>query len=175
MLHITNRVMGAEICSEFLGEPQVIVHPQQAELRISQQELGLEPIKCHALEVGLGVDDLCTVIVEGPRAVLEVQLALHEEHTEFLRVGTIKLVRFTDLHPTLRFGGLAGGGGGMSKGGDCSRELQQDSVCWVVLIIVIVAIMVGSTIQRTTRGATRGTSRGASRGAGRGGGGPLAM
>ena len=115
MLNIANRVMGAKIRSEFLGELQVIVHPQWAELGVSQQELRLEPIKCHALEVGLGVDDLCTVIFEGLGAVLEVQLALHEEHMEFVGVRTIKLVRFTDLHPPLRFGGLAGGGGGTSE------------------------------------------------------------
>ena len=51
MLHIANGVVGAEIHSEFMREPQVIVHPTRAEVRIAQQELGLEPIKCHALEV----------------------------------------------------------------------------------------------------------------------------
>ena len=91
MLRITNRVMGAEICSEFLGELRVIIHPQWAELGISQQELRLKPIKHHALEVGLGVDDLRMVIVEGLGAVLEVQLALHEEHMEFVGVGTVEL------------------------------------------------------------------------------------
>ena len=85
------------------------------EVRISQQELGLKPIKCHALEVGLGIDDLRMVIVKGLRVVLEVQLALHEECMEFVGVGTVKLVRFMDLHPTLRFGGLVGGGGGTSE------------------------------------------------------------
>ena len=52
----------------------------------------------------VGIDDLCTVIVKGLRAVLEVQLALHEEHTEFVGVRTVKLVRFADLCPLLRFG-----------------------------------------------------------------------
>ena len=129
------------------------------EVRIAQQELRLEPIERHALEVGLGVDDLCTVIVKGPRAVLEVQLALHKECMEFLRVGTIELVRFVDLGPTLRFGGLVGGGCGMSEGGDHSRELLQHSVRRVILILVIVAIIVGVTIWGTARGATRRTSR----------------
>ena len=115
MLHIANRIVGAEICSEFLSELQVIIHPQWVELGISQQELGLEPIKRHALEIGLGVDDLHMVIVKGFRAVLEVQLALHKEHTEFVGVGTVELVRFVDLCPLLRFGGLAGGGGGTSE------------------------------------------------------------
>ena len=105
MLRIANRVVGAEIRSEFLSEPRVIIHPPGVEVRIAQQELGLEPIKRHALEVGLGIDDLGAVIVEGPRAVLEVQLALHEERTEFLRLGTVELVRFADLRPTRRFGG----------------------------------------------------------------------
>ena len=77
MLCITDRIMGAKICSEFLGELQVIIHPQWVELGISQQELRLKPIECHALEVGLGVDDLCMVIGKGLRVVLEVQLALH--------------------------------------------------------------------------------------------------
>ena len=115
MLCIANRIMGAKICSEFLGELRVIVHPQWVELGVSQQELGLEPIKHHALEVGLGIDDLCTVIVEGLGAVLEVQLTLHEEHMEFVGVGTVKLVRFADFCPPLRFRRLVGGGGGMSE------------------------------------------------------------
>ena len=51
MLHIADRVVGAKIRLEFLHEPQVVIHPQRAELRISQQELGLEPIERHALEV----------------------------------------------------------------------------------------------------------------------------
>ena len=93
------------------------------ELGISQQELGLEPIKHHALEVGLGIDDLRMVIVKGLRVVLEVQLTLHKEHTEFVGVRTVELVRFADLCPLLRFRGLAGGGGGMSKCGNCSCEL----------------------------------------------------
>ena len=74
MLRITDRVVGAKIHSEFLHEPRVIVHPPWAEVRVSQQELGLKPIELHALEVGLSIDDLCAVIVEGPRAVLEVQI-----------------------------------------------------------------------------------------------------
>ena len=115
MLHITNRVVGSEIQVEFLSEPQIIVHPQWAELGVSQQELRLKPIMCHALEVGLGIDDLHTVIVKGLRAVLEVQLALHKECTEFVGVGTVELVRFVDLCPLLGFGGLAGSSGGMSK------------------------------------------------------------
>ena len=64
MLRIANRVVGAKISLEFLHEPQVIVHPLGAEVRVAQQELRLEPIKRHALEVGLSVDDLCTVIVK---------------------------------------------------------------------------------------------------------------
>ena len=159
MLCIADRVVGTEICSEFMSEPRVIVHPTRAEVGVAQQELRLEPIERHALEVGLGVDDLGAVIVEGPRAVLEVQLALHEERTEFLRFGTVKLVRFADLGPTRRFGGLAGGGGGTSEGGDRSRELQQHSVRRVILILIIVTIIVGVTIQGATRGATRRTSR----------------
>ena len=123
MLSITNRIMGAEIHSEFLGKLQIIVHPQWVELGVSQQELRLKPIECHALEIGLGIDDLCTVIVKGLRAVLEVQLALHEECMEFVGVRTIELVRFADLCPMLRFGRLVGGSGGMGKGGDCSHEL----------------------------------------------------
>ena len=71
----------------------------------------------------------------------------------------------------LRFGRLAGGGCGTSEGGNHSRELQQDSVCRVVLIVVIIAIIVRVTIQRATRGAARRTSRRA----GRGDGGPLAV
>ena len=163
MLCIADRVMGTKIRSEFLGEPRVIIHPQWAELRISQQELRLKPIECHALEVGLGIDDLHMVIVKGLWVVLEVQLTLHKERTEFLGVGTVKLVRFVDLRPTLRFRRLMGGSGGTSEGGDCSHKLQQDLVHQVILKIVIVAIIVRSTIQGATRGAVRG------------GGGPLAM
>ena len=99
--------------------------------------------------------------------VLEVQLALHEERMEFLRFKTIELVRFADLGPTLRFGGLAGGGGGMSKGGDCSCELRQHSVCRVILVLVIVTIIIRITIQGAARRASRWTGRGASRRASR--------
>ena len=87
--------------------------------------------------------------------VLEIQLALHEECMEFLRLRTIELVRFADLRPTQRFGGLTGGGGGTSEGGDRSRELRQHSVRWVILILIIVAIIIGVTIRGTARGATR--------------------
>ena len=90
---------------------------------VSQQELRLKPIKCHALEVGLGIDDLHMVIVEGLGAVLEVQLALHKEHTELVGVGTVKLVWFVGFHPPLRFRRLAGGGGGMGKQGNCPCKL----------------------------------------------------
>ena len=86
---------------------------------------------------------------------------------EFLGVRTIELVRFADLCPTLRFRGLAGGGGGMSEGGDHSRELRQHSVRQVILILIIVAIIVGVTIWGATRGATRRTSRWAGRRASR--------
>ena len=123
MLHITYRIMGAEICLEFLGELQVIIHPQWVELGVPQQELRLKPIECHALEVGLGIDDLHTVIVKGLGAVLEVQLALHKEHTELVGVGTIELVWFVDFHPPLRFGRLMGGGCGTSEQGNCPCEL----------------------------------------------------
>ena len=123
MLCIANRIVGAEIRLEFLGELRVIIHPQWAELGISQQELGLEPIEHHALEVGLGIDDLHMVIVKGLGVVLEVQLTLHKEHTEFVGVRTVELVRFADLCPMLRFGRLVRGGGGTSEGGDCSHKL----------------------------------------------------
>ena len=159
MLCIADRVMGAEIHSEFMSEPQVIIHPPRAEVRIAQQELGLEPIERHALEIGLGVDDLCAIIVEGPRVVLEVQLALHEEHTEFLRFGTVELVRFADLGPTLRFGGLVGGSGGTSEGGNCSCELRQHSVHRIALILVIITIIVGVIIWGAARGTTRRNRR----------------
>ena len=55
MLRIANRVVGTKIRLEFLSETRVIIHPQWAELGVSQQELGLKPIERHALEVGLGV------------------------------------------------------------------------------------------------------------------------
>src|SRR6201981_341479 len=151
MLRIADRVVGSEIRAEFMREARIIVHPQRTELGINQQELGLEPIKSHALEVRLGVDDLGMVIVEGFRAVLEVQLALHEECMEFVGVGTVELVRFTDLSPTLGFGGLSGGGGGTSEGGDCSRELRQNMVCRVVVKLVIVTIIFRRTVRRATR------------------------
>src|ERR1700746_725255 len=124
MLRIADRVVGSEIRAEFMREARIVVHPQRTELGINQQELGLEPIESHALEVRLGVDDLGTVIVEGFGTVLEVQLALHEERTEFVGVGTVELVRFADLSPMLGFRGLSGGVSGMSEGGNCSRELR---------------------------------------------------
>ena len=153
MLCIANRVVvvGSEIRAEFMCEPQIIVHPQQTELGITQQELRLEPIESHALEVRLGVDDLGMVIVEGFGVVLEVQLALHKECTEFVGFGTVELVRFVDLSPTLGFGGLLGGGGGTSEGGNCSHELRQNMVRRVVVKLVIVTIIFRRTARRATR------------------------
>src|SRR6201981_80138 len=155
MLRIADRVVGSEIRAEFMREARIVVHPQRTELGINQQEFRLEPIESHTLEVRLGVDDLGAVIVEGFGTVLEVQLALHEEHTEFVRVGTVELVRFADLSPTLGFGGLSGGSSGTSEGSDCSRELRQNMVRRVVVKLVIVTII----IRRTARRATGRTGR----------------
>src|ERR1700746_763979 len=147
MLRIADRVVGSKIREEFMREARIIVHPQRTELGINQQEFGLKPIESHTLEVRLGVDDLSAVIVEGFGMVLEVQLALHEECMEFVGVGTVKLVRFADLSPTLGFRGLLGGGSGTSEGGDCSRELRQNSVHRVVMELVNVA----NIFRRTAR------------------------
>src|ERR1700746_1939687 len=154
MLRIADRVMGSEIRVEFMHEARIVVHPQQTELGITQQELRLEPIESHTLEVRLGIDDLGAVIVEGFRTVLEVQLALHEECMEFVGVGTMELVRFADLSPTLGFGGLSGGGGGTSEGSDCSCKLRQNMVRRVVVKLVIVTIIIWGTARRAT-GRTR--------------------
>ena len=51
MLCIANRVVGSEIQAEFMCETRIIIHPQQTELGVTQQELGLKPIESHALEV----------------------------------------------------------------------------------------------------------------------------
>ena len=65
------------------------------------QECGFETVQCDPFQIGKGIVDLGFLIVKEVLVVSEVQLALKNEGTEFLGVGTIEWIRF----PEFGFGG----------------------------------------------------------------------
>jgi len=84
---IPDGIMGAEIGAEFCGELLKVVHPMwMEEWVLLEQEVRLEPIKCHTLEVRLHEDNLGAVISEGKGAILIVQFTLDQEDTKFAGV-----------------------------------------------------------------------------------------
>src|SRR6266581_2393370 len=102
---IPNGVMGAEIGAEFCGELLKVVHPMWTEEQVLlKQEVRLEPVKRHALEVRLHEDNLGMVVYEGKGAILIVQFALDQEDAKFAGVRPVKLFRFVDSRPEGRGG-----------------------------------------------------------------------
>ena len=72
---------------------------------IHKEKVQFKPLQSDTFEVGLCEGDFGMVLGKCLRAILEVQLALHEEAPEFAEISPIKLVWFLD------FGALRGLGG----------------------------------------------------------------
>ena len=64
---------------------------------IHEEEVWFEPLQDNTFEVGLHEDDFGVVLGKYLRAILEVQLTLHEEDLEFAGISPIKLVQFLDF------------------------------------------------------------------------------
>ena len=61
------------------------------------KQVRFEPLQGHTFQVGLSEGDFRSVFIEGPRMVLEVQLALDKESVELFCLSAIKGIGFTDL------------------------------------------------------------------------------
>ena len=98
VLHISNRVVWTKVCLEFQDKLLIIFHPEWMEVRvIHEEEVQFEPLQSDTFEVGLHEGDFGTVLGECLRAILEVQLTLHEEDPEFAGISPVKLVWFSDF------------------------------------------------------------------------------
>ena len=111
VLHISDRVMRTKVHLEFQDKLLIIFHPEWTEVRvIHEEEVRFEPFQDNTFEVGLHESDFGAVLGECLRAILEVELALHQENLEFVGISPIKLVQFSD------FGVLQGLGGVVTRG-----------------------------------------------------------
>ena len=98
VLCISDRVVWTKVCLEFQDKLLIIFHPEWTEVGvIHEEEVQFEPLQGDTFEVGLREGDFGVVLGECPRAILEVQLALHEEDPEFVGISPIKLVQFSDF------------------------------------------------------------------------------
>ena len=108
VLRISNRVMWTKVHLEFQDELLIIFHPEWIEVGVvHEEEVQFEPFQGNTFEVGLHEGDFGTVLGECPRAILEVQLTLHEEDLEFVGISPVKLVRFSDFGALRGLGGVA--------------------------------------------------------------------
>ena len=76
------------------------------------EEVQFKPFESNAFEIGLCKGDFSVICPKCPGAIGKVQFALNQEGPEFVRVDTVKLIRFTD------FGLEDRGEGGMTSGMD---------------------------------------------------------
>src|SRR6266705_3595438 len=91
-----------------------------------KEQVRLEPIEHHALEVRLRKDDSSAVVVESKGAVLIVQFTLDQENAKFAGVGPVKLFGFTDSCPEGRGRRLLGVTGRMGQASDSLSQLSHD-------------------------------------------------
>src|SRR6266581_5858758 len=91
-----------------------------------EEQVQLEPIERHALEVRLHEDDSSAVIVECKGAVLIVQFALDQENAKFAGIRPIKLFRFTDSCPEGRGRRWLGVTGGAGQASDSLSQLSHN-------------------------------------------------
>ena len=111
VLHISDRVMWTKVHLEFQDKLFVVFHPEWMEVRVvHEKEVWFKPLQSDTFEVGLCEGDFGAVLGKCPRAILEVQLALHKEDLEFAEISPVKLVQFSD------FGVLQGLRGVMTRG-----------------------------------------------------------
>ena len=98
VLRISNRVVWTKVRLELQDELLIIFHPEWMEVRVVHEEkVRFEPLQGNTFEVGLHKGDFGVVLGECPRAILEVQLTLHEEDPEFAGISPVKLVWFSDF------------------------------------------------------------------------------
>ena len=98
VLHISDRVVQTKVCLEFQDELLVVFHPEWMEVRVvHEEEVWFKPLQSDTLEVGLHKGHFGVVLYKCPRAILEVQLTLHEEDSEFAEICPVKLVQFSDF------------------------------------------------------------------------------
>ena len=111
VLCISDRIMQTKVHLEFQDELLIIFYPEWMEVGVvHEEEVQFKSLQGDTFEVGLHKDDFGTVLGECLRAILEVQLTLHEEDPEFVEISPIKLVQFSD------FGALRGLGGVATRG-----------------------------------------------------------
>ena len=98
VLCISDRVMRTKVHLEFQDVLLIIFHPEWMEVRVvHEEEVQFEPFQGDTLEIGLHEGDFHAVLSECPRAILEVELALHQENPEFAGISPVKLVQFSDF------------------------------------------------------------------------------
>ena len=91
VLCISNRIVWTKIHLEFQDELLIALHPEWMELGIIyEEEVWFEPLQGDTLEVGLHKGPFGVVLGECLRAILEVQLTLHEENLEFTGISPVK-------------------------------------------------------------------------------------
>ena len=61
------------------------------------QKFGFKTIQCNSFQMGKGIVDLIFFSVEEVLAVPKIQSALKNEGTEFLGIGTIIWIRFSEF------------------------------------------------------------------------------
>ena len=80
VLHISDRVIQTKVHLEFQDELLVVFHPEWMEVGVVHEEkVWFELLQSDTFEVGLCKGDFGMVLGECLRAILEVQLVLHEE------------------------------------------------------------------------------------------------
>ena len=100
VLGIANEIVGTKLAREFREELAPVVHPQRTLVGSDvAEQIGFEPLQGHTFQVGLSEGDFCLVFIEGPRMVLEVQLALDEESAKLFRFSTVEGISISK--PTL--------------------------------------------------------------------------
>jgi len=87
------------------------------------QKYRFETIQCDSLQMGKGVVDLVFFSAEEVFAVPKIQLALKNETTEFLGIGTIEWIGFPEL-------GLGCGGARLDEFVNCHDK--SFSVCFIL-------------------------------------------
>ena len=98
VLRISNRVIWTKVSLEFQAELLVVFHPEWTEVGvIHMEEVWFKPLQGNTLKVGLHEGHFDMVLSEYQRAILKVQLTLHEEDLKFAGISPVKLVQFLDF------------------------------------------------------------------------------
>ena len=146
VLGITDGIMGTELAREFREELMPVVHPQGTLVGSDvAKQVGFKPLQGHTFQVGLSEGDFRSVFVEGPRTVLEVQLALDEESAKLFCLSAVEGIGFADSGSRRRLISLAGVA---SQQTYRTREIVKDDeggVCvgWEVVVIKVIIVEVG--------------------------------